>query len=206
MEKASRQLGVKIAHVDLPNAEGVENAFRQIRAMKADALLTTPQTVARVNWTWKLLLAAIERHRLPSMFWTSPRFVEFFPGALLYFAGDTDHHPRRAATYVEKILKGAKPGDLPIERPTRTGLVVDRKVARSLGIQIPQSVLVRGERAGLAQQLVDQHRLAVVDVGDDGYVAEGAHGLHGAKGARVYGISAAKARSRVRFRAIARIA
>jgi len=146
MAEASRRLGIEIVHVDIANAEGVESAFRQIRAMKAEALLTTPMAAWRVGWNWKLLLAAIERDRLPSMLWASPRVAQFLPGALLYFGTDIDDQPRRAATYVERILKGAKPGDLPIERPTRTTLIVDRKVARSLGIQIPQSVLVRADR------------------------------------------------------------
>jgi putative ABC transport system substrate-binding protein len=80
------------------------------------------------------------QHRLPSMS-QIPRFVE--GGGLLQYGADVFELFRRSATHVDKILRGARPGDLPVEQPTKVDLIINLKTAKRLGLTIPQSVLVR---------------------------------------------------------------
>jgi len=82
------------------------------------------------------------KHRLPSMS-TQTQWVE--AGGLMSYAASLPDLYRRAATYVDKILKGAKPSDLPVEQPTKFELVVNLKTAKALGLTIPQSVLLRAD-------------------------------------------------------------
>ena len=81
--------------------------------------------------------------RLPTMF-PMPAYVE--AGGLLSYGPNVLDFFRRAAVYVDKILKGAKPGDLPVEQPTRYELVINMKTAKALGLKIPQSILLRADR------------------------------------------------------------
>jgi putative ABC transport system substrate-binding protein len=83
------------------------------------------------------------KHRLPSMYPTM-EFVEV--GGLMFYGGSIPEMYRRVAVYVDRILKGAKPGDLAIEQPTKFDMVINMKTARALGITIPQSILVRADR------------------------------------------------------------
>jgi ABC-type uncharacterized transport system substrate-binding protein len=80
------------------------------------------------------------RHRLPAMYW-APWFVE--AGGLIAYSPDYAAMLRRAASYVDRILKGARPADLPIEQPTKFDLVVNLKTAKALGLTIPESLMLR---------------------------------------------------------------
>jgi putative ABC transport system substrate-binding protein len=89
------------------------------------------------------VVALVARLRIPAAY-ANMRYAE--DGGLIGYSTDTSQLARRAATYVDKILKGAKPGDLPVELPTKFEMVVNRKAAKSLGLEIPQSILVRADR------------------------------------------------------------
>ncbi len=83
------------------------------------------------------------KHRLPGMYPDS-QYVQ--AGGLMSYAANFSDLHRRAATYVDRILKGAKPGDLPVEQPTRFALVINLKTAKALGVTIPQSLLLRADQ------------------------------------------------------------
>jgi putative ABC transport system substrate-binding protein len=83
------------------------------------------------------------RHRLPAMYW-APWFVE--AGGLAAYSADYDDLVRRAAYYVDRILKGAKPADLPVEQPTQFQLLINLKAAMGLGLTIPPALRVRADR------------------------------------------------------------
>ena len=119
----------------------IEHAFANLIKGRAQGLIVLPHAVTTAHRARILSLAAA--HRLPGMYPNS-EYVE--AGGLMSYAPNNSDQHRRAAAFVDKILKGAKPADLPIERPTRFELVVNLKTAKALGIAIPQSVLLRTDR------------------------------------------------------------
>jgi putative ABC transport system substrate-binding protein len=128
---------VKLKIIEVREPAGLDSAFEQARR-HAQAVLVIPDPVidrARIT-----SLAA--KHRLPAMY----GLRDFaYAGGLMAYAPDVPAMYRRAAEYVDKILKGAKPADLPIEQPTKFELVVNLKTAKALGITIPQSILLRAD-------------------------------------------------------------
>jgi putative tryptophan/tyrosine transport system substrate-binding protein len=131
---------VELDEIEVQEASKLSSAFASMTAWRAEALLVLPHPMFVAHRTHLAELAA--KHRLPSTYHLK-EFVE--DGGLMSYAPDVADMSRRAAGYVDKILKGAKPGDLPVEQPTKFELVVNLKTAKALGLTIPQSILLQAD-------------------------------------------------------------
>jgi len=131
--------GLQLVLIEVREPGALQAVFNQA-ARKSQAVLVLPGPMLASNRPQVTALAA--KHRLPAMYFVRD-FVD--AGGLMAYAPDTAAIHRRAAYYVDKILKGAKPGDLPIEQPTKFELVVNLKTAKALGIAIPESILLRAD-------------------------------------------------------------
>lgn len=138
MEKAVVQLGVEIQPVRLRDPDALDRAYETMVAERADALIIIHSGFALSHRT-QLIELAVE-NRLPSMCETA-RWSK--SGCLMSYGPDLSHLYRRAAFYVDKILHGANPADLPVERPTKFEFVINLKTANKLGITIPPIILYR---------------------------------------------------------------
>jgi len=139
-ESVAKSLGVVVQGVDARGQAEFDAAFSAMKRARADAVILAVNTPF-IAHRRRLAELAVS-HRLPMMA-AAREYAE--AGALLSYGTDYPDRFRRAATYVDKILKGAKPGDLPIEQPTTFELVINLKTARALGLTIPQSVLGRAD-------------------------------------------------------------
>ncbi len=140
-EDAANALGVRLQPLEVRRPDDLEGAFRAAARGRAQALIAFRDALVEANRGRILDLGA--RGRLPTMF-EQRDFVE--AGGLMSYGPSLPDLFRRAATYVDKILKGAKPADLPVEQPTRFELVINLKTAKALGLTIPQSVMVRADQ------------------------------------------------------------
>ena len=139
LEAAARTRGLTIRFIEVRDVKGLDRAFaRAQREAQGAIVLNDPLTLH--NWHRVLSLAA--KHRVPTLY-PNPESAEF--GGLMAYGVDSVVAFRRAAEYVDKILRGAKPGDLPIEQPTQFKLVINLKAARALGLNIPESILVQAD-------------------------------------------------------------
>ena len=126
--------------VETSGAADFERAFSEMTKVRADALTVLP--IALFSFERRRLVDLAAKNRLPAVY-SSRDFVD--AGGLMSYGPDFADLFRRAATYVDKILKGAKPGDLPVEQPTKLELVINLKTAKALGLTIPQSLLQRAD-------------------------------------------------------------
>ena len=141
-EGAARLLRLELQSVEVSRAEDLDRAFSAVTKQRAQALvLPGANPVGFIN-RGKIATFA-QRNRLPSMYPTR-EYVE--AGGLMSYGPSLPDLFRRAATYVDKILKGAKPADLPIEQPTKFELVINLKTAKALGLTIPPSLLQRADQ------------------------------------------------------------
>ena len=140
-ETPAQSLGIKLQSVELRQADDLEQAFSEMRRGRAEALYAVNAPVIGDQLIRIVSLAA--KYRLSAMYWDS-RWTEG-AGLASYGPNYPDLY-RRAAIYVDKILKGAKPGDLPVEQPTKFELIINLKMAKQIGLTIPQSVLYRADR------------------------------------------------------------
>ena len=140
-EAAAKLLGLNVQPVEARRAEDLEKAVASMVHHHAGAVAPVPSTLFRAHRARLDELAAT--HRLPSTF-SEREYVE--AGGLMSYGPDVKDSFRRLAVYVDKILKGGKPGDLPIEQPTKLELAINMKTARALGLTIPPSLLLRADR------------------------------------------------------------
>jgi putative ABC transport system substrate-binding protein len=137
---AAAKLKVKLLNFEARTADDFETAFVAMAKARVEAVMVAQDNLFTTNHDRIAALAA--KHRLPS---AGPAELAEAGGMLGYGASTLDQF-RRSAVYVDKILKGAKPGELPVERPTLFELVVNVKLAKSFGIKIPNSILVRATK------------------------------------------------------------
>ncbi len=140
-QAAARTLGVQLQLLEARDPSEIDRAFAAITAERAGAVIVVTDTVLLDHRT-RIADHAV-RGRLPTVFGVS-EFVE--AGGLLSYGSSLSDGLRRAATYVDKILKGAKPADLPIGQPTTFELVINLNTAKALGLTIPQAVLLRADQ------------------------------------------------------------
>jgi putative ABC transport system substrate-binding protein len=140
MRHASQAVGVTLQPVEIRDPSEIETGFAVMIRQRANALLLPPDPLFLPHGKQIVDLAA--KNRLAAMYGWSELAES---GGLMAYGPSIPDMFRRAATYVEKILKGAKPGDLPIEQPTKFELVINLKTANALGITIPQSLLQRAD-------------------------------------------------------------
>jgi len=139
-ERAAKVLGVALVTEESPSVEDFERAFASIRTRRPDALVVIENPVFFTNRVRLTDLAA--ELRIPAIYNVS-EYVH--AGGLMSYGASYADLCRRAATYAVKILNGALPGDLPIERPTKFELVINLKTAKAIGLAIPRSVLLRAD-------------------------------------------------------------
>ena len=140
-ELAAGALGLKLQYVDILAPKDIDRAFREASKGRADAVLVLTSPVFNSQRTQVITLAA--KSRIPTIYPQS-LFVE--EGGLMTYGVNVADLYRRAATYVDKILKGARPGDLPVEQPTKFEFVINLKAAKQIGLTIPPNVLARADR------------------------------------------------------------
>jgi len=141
VELAAGALGVKIQLLEIIGPKDIETAFRAAGKGRADAVLVLSSGVIADRQTEIAELAI--KSRFPAIYYRL-EFVE--AGGLMSYGVSFTDLDRRAATYVDKILKGAKPADLPVEQPTKFELIINLKAAKQIGLTIPPNVLVRADR------------------------------------------------------------
>jgi putative tryptophan/tyrosine transport system substrate-binding protein len=133
-------LGVQVTPVDVRDAGEIERALTAFARGLNGGLIVTGTALAFVHRD--LIISLANRHRLPAVYWHR-RFVA--SGGLISYGPDTIDPFRRAAGYVDRILKGEKPADLPVQAPTKYELVINLKTAKALGLEIPATVLARAD-------------------------------------------------------------
>jgi len=141
LQIAARGLGLTLQSVDVHEPGEFEKVFAAMMRERPNALLVTGDFVHRLRKAWIIDFAA--KKRLPAMYQLK-EYVE--AGGLMSYGTSVRDNYRRAATYVDKILRGAKPGDLPIEQPTKFELVINLKTAKALGLTIPPALLARADQ------------------------------------------------------------
>jgi len=140
MDAAARGLGLTLHLAEVRAPAEVEGAFARLAAAHVGAFIVQQDRLFSSNQA--LVIDAATQHRLPGMY-----VFSFYPrsGGFMSYGANAEDLNRRAADYVDRILKGAKPAELPVERPTRFELVINLKTAKALGLTIPRSFLLRAD-------------------------------------------------------------
>jgi len=138
---AGQALGIQLQILEVRGANDFDKAFPAIAKERADAILTLPDPLS-VN-QGKRIADFAAKNRLPAMY---PRMEFVDAGGLMAYGPNYNDLFRRAAVFVDKILKGAKPADLPVEQPTKFEFVINLKTAKQIGLTIPPNVLARADK------------------------------------------------------------
>jgi putative tryptophan/tyrosine transport system substrate-binding protein len=138
---AAGSFEIYLRYLDVLDPKDIETVFRTAAKGRADALLMLGNPI--LNSHRKQIVDLAAKHRLPAAY-ARPEYVE--AGGLMYYGTNYPELFRRAATYVDKILKGAKPSDLPVEQPKKFEFIINLKAAKQIGLTIPPNVLARADR------------------------------------------------------------
>jgi ABC-type uncharacterized transport system substrate-binding protein len=138
---AAGSVDIYLRYLDVLDPKDLEITFRSAAKGRADALVLLGNPI--LNAHRKPIVDLAAKHRLPAIY-SRPEYIE--SGGLIYYGTSYNDSFRRAATYVDKILKGAKPGELPVEQATKFELIVNLKAAKQIGLTIPQRALARADR------------------------------------------------------------
>ena len=141
VKEAARVIGVRLHVVEIRDPAELGKAFATMNGEHSGALMVLPDII--LNQHRKRIVELAAKNRLPAVY----PFREYVDaGGLLFYGASFRDMYRRAATYVDRILKGAKPSDLPVEQPTKFELVINLKTAKALGLTIPPSLLIRADQ------------------------------------------------------------
>ena len=140
IQSAAPSLGVEVSALNVRDAGEIERAFAAFARSSNDGLIVTSSALAYIHRNLIITLAA--RHKLPAVY-NNRYFVT--GGGLVSYGPDRIDQFRRAAGYVDRILKGEKPADLPVQAPTKYELVINLKTAKALGIEVPPTLLARAD-------------------------------------------------------------
>jgi putative ABC transport system substrate-binding protein len=140
IQSAASHLGVELRPIGVRDAGEIERGIASFVSDSNGGMIVTGSALALVHRDLIIRLAA--RHRLPAVYATRPSVVS---GGLISYGPDFVDPFRRSAAYIDRILKGEKPADLPVQAPTKYGVVINLKTAKALGIEIPPSVLARAD-------------------------------------------------------------
>ena len=140
-EEAAQALGLQLHSLEVRSVKDFENVFESATKADGQALLTLPDPLLQSHR--KEIVDFAAKSRLPGIY-PDPEYVA--AGGLMSYAANPVEFYARAASYVDRILKGAKPADLPVEQPTKFDLVINLKAAKQIGLLIPQKVLARADR------------------------------------------------------------
>jgi putative tryptophan/tyrosine transport system substrate-binding protein len=140
-EVAAKGLGLRLQPLAAKGTDDLDSAFDAVKRASAQAVIVHPSTFAAINRARIIDLAA--KNRLPAIY-PSNTYAE--AGGLMSYGPDLVDNYRRAATYVDKILKGAKPSELPVEQPKKFEFIINLKAAKQIGLTIPPNVLARADR------------------------------------------------------------
>jgi putative tryptophan/tyrosine transport system substrate-binding protein len=140
LQSVSSSLGVQLHPVDVQDAAEIERGLLEIVHQSNVGMIVTTSAFATVHR--ELIVALAARHRLPAVY---PYRYYVMSGGLVSYGIDTVDLYRRAAGYVDRILKGAKPADLPVQQPTKFELAINLKTAKALGLEVPPTLLARAD-------------------------------------------------------------
>ena len=140
-EVAAKDLGLRLLPLSAKGNDDLESAFGAVKSAGAEALIVSPSTFAIEHR--RRLIELTAKYRLPAIY-PSPLFVE--AGGLMSYGPDLINNWRRAAIYVDKILKGTKPTELPVEQPKKFEFAVNLTTAKQIGLTIPPTVLARVDK------------------------------------------------------------